>query len=190
MCGTLDYLPPEMIEGRTYDEKVDLWCIGVLCYELLVGSPPFESASHSETYARILKVGHGEAGWWWPWGLQEEGQTQGYLQRSRTGPLSLQDRDNINQRNEADFVFSLASLGGCEVPSHHAFGGTRLDLQASQIPAFGAAAPVSDPDAPLGPGPLPEGSASLCQLTLFTLSASAFAFVLLAQASFLLLFPF
>ncbi|XP_058136926.1 aurora kinase C [Dasypus novemcinctus] len=56
MCGTLDYLPPEMIEGRTYDEKVDLWCIGVLCYELLMGSPPFESASHSETYRRILKV--------------------------------------------------------------------------------------------------------------------------------------
>ncbi|XP_055266635.1 aurora kinase C isoform X4 [Moschus berezovskii] len=55
-CGTLDYLPPEMIEGRTYDEKVDLWCIGVLCYELLVGNPPFESASTSETYRRILKV--------------------------------------------------------------------------------------------------------------------------------------
>ncbi|XP_024905390.1 aurora kinase C isoform X4 [Pteropus alecto] len=55
MCGTLDYLPPEMIEGRTYNEKVDLWCIGVLCYELLVGSPPFESTSHSETCRRILK---------------------------------------------------------------------------------------------------------------------------------------
>ncbi|XP_070354753.1 aurora kinase C isoform X1 [Equus asinus] len=56
MCGTLDYLPPEMIEGRTYNEKVDLWCIGVLCYELLVGNPPFESNSHNETYRRILKV--------------------------------------------------------------------------------------------------------------------------------------
>ncbi|CAO2627091.1 Zinc finger protein 264 [Lemmus lemmus] len=55
MCGTLDYLPPEMIEGRTYDEKVDLWCIGVLCYELLVGNPPFESSTHNETYKRILK---------------------------------------------------------------------------------------------------------------------------------------
>uniref|UniRef100_A0A8C5KPE3 non-specific serine/threonine protein kinase n=1 Tax=Jaculus jaculus TaxID=51337 RepID=A0A8C5KPE3_JACJA len=56
MCGTLDYLPPEMIEGKTYDEKVDLWCIGVLCYELLVGNPPFESSSHNETYRRIVKV--------------------------------------------------------------------------------------------------------------------------------------
>ncbi|KAJ8266227.1 hypothetical protein GJAV_G00128000 [Gymnothorax javanicus] len=56
MCGTLDYLPPEMVEGRTHDEKVDLWCIGVLCYECLVGNPPFETASHSETYKRITKV--------------------------------------------------------------------------------------------------------------------------------------
>ncbi|CAB1313440.1 unnamed protein product [Coregonus sp. 'balchen'] len=36
MCGTLDYLPPEMIEGKAHDEKVDLWCIGVLCFECLV----------------------------------------------------------------------------------------------------------------------------------------------------------
>ncbi|XP_075763114.1 aurora kinase C isoform X2 [Pelodiscus sinensis] len=56
MCGTLDYLPPEMIEGKTHDEKVDLWCIGVLCYELLVGHPPFESSTHTETYRRITKV--------------------------------------------------------------------------------------------------------------------------------------
>lgn len=62
MCGTLDYLPPEMIEGHTHSEKVDLWCIGVLCYECLVGNPPFETASHSETYKRITKVGVGWIG--------------------------------------------------------------------------------------------------------------------------------
>ncbi|PKK17627.1 aurora kinase C, partial [Columba livia] len=56
LCGTLDYLPPEMVEGREHDEKVDLWCLGVLCYELLVGHPPFESPSHNETYHRITKV--------------------------------------------------------------------------------------------------------------------------------------
>lgn len=65
MSGTLDYLPPEMIEGRTYDAKMDLWCIGVLCYELLVGNPPFESASHDETYRRILKVGWSHFGHSW-----------------------------------------------------------------------------------------------------------------------------
>ncbi|XP_007909319.1 aurora kinase C [Callorhinchus milii] len=56
LCGTLDYLPPEMIEGRMHDETVDLWCVGILCYEFLVGSPPFESETNQETYRRISKV--------------------------------------------------------------------------------------------------------------------------------------
>ncbi|XP_053119835.1 aurora kinase B [Hemicordylus capensis] len=56
MCGTLDYLPPEMIEGKAHNEKVDFWCIGILCYEFLVGHPPFEGACHLETYRRIVAV--------------------------------------------------------------------------------------------------------------------------------------
>lgn len=56
LCGTLDYLPPEMIEGRLHDEKVDLWSLGVLCYEFLVGHPPFETKTHDDTYALISKV--------------------------------------------------------------------------------------------------------------------------------------
>ncbi|KAH8588958.1 kinase-like domain-containing protein [Bisporella sp. PMI_857] len=46
MCGTLDYLPPEMIkpgsQDNYYNEKVDLWSLGVLTYEFLVGEAPFE----------------------------------------------------------------------------------------------------------------------------------------------------
>jgi aurora kinase B len=56
MCGTLDYLPPEMVEGKTYNEYVDHWCLGVLCYEFLVGRPPFESDDSKETYYRIRNV--------------------------------------------------------------------------------------------------------------------------------------
>lgn len=56
LCGTLDYLPPEMIEGKEHDEKVDIWSLGVLCYEFLVGEPPFEAEGHKATYRRIAKV--------------------------------------------------------------------------------------------------------------------------------------
>ena len=56
MCGTLDYLPPEMVNHNRYDEKVDHWCLGVLTYEFLVGNPPFENENSNETYRKILAV--------------------------------------------------------------------------------------------------------------------------------------
>ncbi|NWY63179.1 AURKB kinase, partial [Chionis minor] len=53
MCGMLDYLAPEIVEGEEYDEKVDL---GMLCYELLVGMPSFQTLSYSETYHHVTEV--------------------------------------------------------------------------------------------------------------------------------------
>lgn len=56
MCGTLDYLPPEMILQRPYNQNVDLWCLGVLAFEFLVGRPPFETKNAIETYQRIVTL--------------------------------------------------------------------------------------------------------------------------------------
>ena len=56
MCGTLDYLPPEMVRQVEYNSKVDNWTVGVLCYELLVGKPPFEAESQNETYRKIVNT--------------------------------------------------------------------------------------------------------------------------------------
>jgi len=56
LCGTLDYLPPEMVENKPHDERVDHWTLGILAYEFLVGKPPFESATQPDTYRRIQSV--------------------------------------------------------------------------------------------------------------------------------------
>lgn len=56
LCGTLDYLPPEMIEEHPHDHCVDIWALGVLCYEFLTGRPPFESANQKETYRKITNL--------------------------------------------------------------------------------------------------------------------------------------
>jgi len=56
VCGTLDYLPPEMILGQQHDEKVDNWSLGVLTYEFIVGRPPFEADSEKATFQRIRAV--------------------------------------------------------------------------------------------------------------------------------------
>lgn len=46
-----------MVQGKDYDGQVDLWSLGVLCYEFLLGAPPFEDqAGYKATYRRIAKV--------------------------------------------------------------------------------------------------------------------------------------
>jgi len=41
-CGTPVYLAPEIVEDVGHDEHVDIWCIGVLIFELLTGTVPFK----------------------------------------------------------------------------------------------------------------------------------------------------
>lgn len=54
--GTLDYLPPEMIDGKKYDcNKVDIWMMGIVMYELTHGYPPFEAEKTRDTYMMILR---------------------------------------------------------------------------------------------------------------------------------------
>ncbi|OBT61358.1 hypothetical protein VE03_09320 [Pseudogymnoascus sp. 23342-1-I1] len=54
MCGTMDYLAPEIVNHYTYNTAVDLWSLGVLMYELLVGEAPFEDTPVL-TYKRIVR---------------------------------------------------------------------------------------------------------------------------------------
>eukprot|EP00262_Sarcandra_glabra_P016393 TRINITY_DN5329_c0_g6_i1.p1 TRINITY_DN5329_c0_g6~~TRINITY_DN5329_c0_g6_i1.p1 ORF type:complete len:289 (+),score=47.32 TRINITY_DN5329_c0_g6_i1:581-1447(+) len=56
ICGTLDYLAPEMVEKRAHDFAVDNWTLGILCYEFLYGAPPFESENQIETFKRIARI--------------------------------------------------------------------------------------------------------------------------------------
>lgn len=44
-CGTPLYTPPEMIRSERYDSRVDVWCIGLMTYELLFAAVPFQICS-------------------------------------------------------------------------------------------------------------------------------------------------
>mmetsp|Transcript_19782 Transcript_19782/g.30865 ORF Transcript_19782/g.30865 Transcript_19782/m.30865 type:complete len:749 (-) Transcript_19782:495-2741(-) len=58
ICGTPNYIAPEVINGnkekREHSFEVDIWSMGVICFTMLVGKPPYESKDVKSTYRRIL----------------------------------------------------------------------------------------------------------------------------------------
>ncbi|KPA80495.1 putative serine/threonine-protein kinase putativeprotein kinase [Leptomonas pyrrhocoris] len=53
VCGTLDYLSPEMVSGQTHSYKTDVWSLGVMLAEMLTGVPPFYKDSTQQTLRAI-----------------------------------------------------------------------------------------------------------------------------------------
>ena len=56
VCGTPIYLAPEIIKEEGHDEKVDVWCIGVLLFELITGNVPFQGNDLESLKENILHL--------------------------------------------------------------------------------------------------------------------------------------
>ena len=56
VCGTPIYLAPEMINNTGHDEKVDIWCIGVLLFELMTGVQPWRGTDVNTVKMNIVRL--------------------------------------------------------------------------------------------------------------------------------------
>ena len=85
LCGTPLYLSPEIMKGEEYDERVDIWALGILAYEMLLGSNPFQIRKRSEL-SRIV---------------------DGKLEFPEGSGLSVEARDFVERTLQKDIHFRM-----------------------------------------------------------------------------------
>ena len=56
LCGTPEYLAPEMLISAGHDKAVDWWTLGIFLFEMLVGDPPFSGGEPAQMYREILST--------------------------------------------------------------------------------------------------------------------------------------
>jgi serine/threonine protein kinase len=55
LLGTIEYMAPEVIQGKPYGKACDWWSLGALGFDLLTGSPPFRANNHAKLQEKIVK---------------------------------------------------------------------------------------------------------------------------------------
>ncbi|KAJ5760799.1 Serine/threonine-protein kinase psk1 [Penicillium odoratum] len=53
--GTIEYMAPEVVQGKPYGKACDWWSLGALGFDLLTGSPPFRAGNHAKLQEKIIK---------------------------------------------------------------------------------------------------------------------------------------
>lgn len=55
LCGSMDYMAPEVLLHQSHDHRVDIWSFGIIMYELLLGKTPFYHENPRELGRRITQ---------------------------------------------------------------------------------------------------------------------------------------
>jgi len=124
LCGTPEYVAPELITGGVQNFGVDWWCLGILLYEILVGRVPFQDTEDDKMYMHILKSAvevpknlvsrHAQE-------LIHKLLMKNAWERlgsGRSGVEKIKQQEWFNmelESNKESFTFSWAKLSACEL---------------------------------------------------------------------------
>jgi len=117
MCGTPEYIAPEVILSKGHDKTVDWWSLGILIYEMLAGRPPFCGEHTFNIFEKIL--------------------SKQAIQYPNFPPLAEDLVSKLLVVNVAKRLGSTCSGGVESVTCHPYFNGTDWDaLYRKEIPAL------------------------------------------------------
>lgn len=109
ICGTPEYLAPEVLKKKAYGKEVDWWALGCLIFEMIMGYPPFFSENRMELFERIK-----------------------YQDVSTSNKLSQSTRDIIKNLLTKNPCKRLGSKGVSQVQNHTWFQGVDWSLLQSK----------------------------------------------------------
>ena len=55
-CGTSEYLAPEVVMQMPYSYPIDIWALGILCYEMILGATPFYDENKAKLFSNIVSA--------------------------------------------------------------------------------------------------------------------------------------
>jgi len=128
LCGTPDYLPPEVALENRYSGGFDIWTLGVLLYEMLTGITPFSSTSSDP----------------------DEHTMDAIIDRVKAGKFTIPDTVGAHAKDLIKGMLQLdpsKRFGLEEIEAHPWMGGKGVDTapKTQSSPATGAAKPVEEP---------------------------------------------
>ena len=147
MVGTIDYMPPERIEGQPGDARSDIYSLGCVLYEMLTGEPPFRRESEG---ARIYAHMSAEV----PWATDVRPEVPERLSEIAQRAMAKKPEERFQTAGE----MSRALAAGATMPMEHAPQPTRAaatmaaETQLRPTPTE-AAPPAPPPQPPAAPPP-------------------------------------